>query len=313
DPRVLQELVQPVGLAGAVLNENLTVPREVREFAYRRRRHEAAPQQPVLQALRDPRTVLHVGLPTRNLFDVGGVAEQTREVLFEDVVNRLPVTSGALQGHVGDSVSFQPITQGQQLRCRRPKGPHLLFARSPQPRYPHARRYRLLVYVQPTHPVDQPLHRATSSARVASGPEEPRSGDFARRARWQQCGVPRAPTSDYLRTRGTKFSRRSLASGAGRPYSIFMMRGWATGPCRLFGTRSRTRRAARLGPGAARSAARATRPLPVPVSPRRRIRGRRWPARCRSSSWRALPRTVSIAGLSPSNSARGSMIRVWSV
>jgi hypothetical protein len=36
--------------------------------------------------------------------------------------------------------------------------------------------------------------------------------DFARRARWQQCGVPEAPTSILARTRDTKHHRRVRAS-----------------------------------------------------------------------------------------------------
>src|SRR5205809_3044731 len=43
---------------GPLLDEHLAMPRQVAELSNRRRWHEAAPQQPVLQALRDPHTVL---------------------------------------------------------------------------------------------------------------------------------------------------------------------------------------------------------------------------------------------------------------
>ena len=73
----------------------------------------------------------------------------------------------------------------------------------------HTGRHRLLVHIQPAHPLDQPFH----GCRLLRRPEGLRSRESARRAQGQQCRVPTAPTSDYSRTRGTKFSR-SRASGA---------------------------------------------------------------------------------------------------
>jgi hypothetical protein len=47
---------------------------------------------------------------------------------------------------------------------------------------------------------------------VRRRPQEHPAHDFARRARWQQCGVPEAPTSILARTRDTKHHRRVRAS-----------------------------------------------------------------------------------------------------
>src|SRR5207245_5427378 len=43
----------------------------------------------------------------------------------------------------------------------------------------------------------------------------------------QQCGVPTAPTSNSLRTRGPTQMTTLAGHGAGAGYLIFMLRGWA--------------------------------------------------------------------------------------
>ncbi len=57
DPGVLQRLVQPVGLAGALLDLGLALAREVSQCTDRLGRHEARAQQPGLGELAQPRRV----------------------------------------------------------------------------------------------------------------------------------------------------------------------------------------------------------------------------------------------------------------
>jgi hypothetical protein len=44
----------------------------------------------MLQQLRDPRAVLHIRLPSRDLMDMDGVDQQAREALFQHVEHRFP-------------------------------------------------------------------------------------------------------------------------------------------------------------------------------------------------------------------------------
>ena len=127
DPRILQQLVQAIGGPAPLLDQHLAMPRQVAKLPNRRRRHEAAPQQPVLQQLRDPDAVAHVGVPTRNLLDVGGVDQQTREAVLEGIEHRLPVDPRALHRHVRHPVPLQPVAQGQEFGRGCPKRPHVLL------------------------------------------------------------------------------------------------------------------------------------------------------------------------------------------
>ncbi len=67
DVGVFQNFVKAIDGPRAFLHDRLAVAREIAELAHRHRRHGAAPQQPVLQQLRDPCIILHVGLPPRHL------------------------------------------------------------------------------------------------------------------------------------------------------------------------------------------------------------------------------------------------------
>jgi len=58
DARVLEHLLQPIGLAGVLVDQRFAVSREISELPNRLWRPEAAPHEPVLQQLRDPDAVL---------------------------------------------------------------------------------------------------------------------------------------------------------------------------------------------------------------------------------------------------------------
>src|SRR2546425_6170401 len=66
----------------------------------------------------------------------------------------------------------------------------------------HTRDDGVSVHIQPAASLDQLVHHAASCQKCGRDPEElPSTHDSARRARTRQCGVPKAPTSDSLRTR----------------------------------------------------------------------------------------------------------------
>jgi len=65
----------------------------------------------VLEQLGDPATVLHIGLPARDLGKLRGVGQDAGDGLLEPVEDRWPVHARALHRHVGDGVSGAPIAQ----------------------------------------------------------------------------------------------------------------------------------------------------------------------------------------------------------
>ncbi len=106
----------------------------------------------------DPLRVLHIGLATRHVTDMPGVADDEVEMPFQHGIYRAPVNAGALQADLCHPKLLQPVPQRFQIARHRPEGPDLL------PR-PPARRPdqdagddRLLMHVQPTTPHNDCLH-----------------------------------------------------------------------------------------------------------------------------------------------------------
>jgi hypothetical protein len=62
DAGVLQGLLDPLALGAMGLDEPLAVADKIPQLADRRRRHEAAPQQPTLQQLSKPGGITDIGL-----------------------------------------------------------------------------------------------------------------------------------------------------------------------------------------------------------------------------------------------------------
>ena len=91
-PGVFEGLVDPVHLAGLLVDQRLAVAGRARSFADRRRRHETGPQQPPRQQQRQPGGVDRVGLAPRDMLDVSGVDQQHLEVVLQRDVRRLPYT-----------------------------------------------------------------------------------------------------------------------------------------------------------------------------------------------------------------------------
>ena len=154
--------------------------------------------------------------------------------LLEDVEDGPPVDARALHRHVRDAVGFEPIPERQQIGCGSAEHLHVLSPVPVRAGHPHADRHRLLVNIQTRTSLEDLLHRRTSRRECVERTQEHPRHDFARRARRQQCGVPEAPPSVYVRTRGTDRARRR-GSCARRAVSIadFHGAGWAEGPCRF--------------------------------------------------------------------------------
>jgi hypothetical protein len=87
--------VDALALRAVGLDQPLAVAGEIPQLADGRRRHEAAPQQPMLQQLRQPGRVTDIGLAARQDLDVAGVDQQQLEAcLLQDLPDGLPVLAG---------------------------------------------------------------------------------------------------------------------------------------------------------------------------------------------------------------------------
>jgi hypothetical protein len=62
DPGVLQHLVQPLGLTGALIDQRLAVAGQVAQLPDRSGWHEAGADQAALDQLGDPGRIRHIGL-----------------------------------------------------------------------------------------------------------------------------------------------------------------------------------------------------------------------------------------------------------
>jgi hypothetical protein len=116
----------------------------------------------VLEELRDPYAILHVGLAAGHLGDLRGVGEDTGERVLQDIVDGPPIDSRALHRDVGDGVRGQPVAEDEQPRRRGVEGAHVLGPVPVSAGYPHAGGHRLLVDIETGAPFEHPFHRGTS-------------------------------------------------------------------------------------------------------------------------------------------------------
>ena len=96
DRGVLEHQLQPHDLPGPVPDQLHPVAGQHPQPADLRRRHERRRQQPVLEQLRDPLRVPHIGLAPRHRLHVRGVEQPDLHHLLQAVERRLPVRRGRL-------------------------------------------------------------------------------------------------------------------------------------------------------------------------------------------------------------------------
>ena len=116
--RVFQRLLQALRVPRDLADQLLAGPRQVAQFLNRGRRHEAAPNQPVRQQVRDPGRVVAVALAARNVPDVLRVGEHQRERRF---VLRGRATPGFQYTPVASiATCVQPASVSQAASASRP-------------------------------------------------------------------------------------------------------------------------------------------------------------------------------------------------
>jgi hypothetical protein len=126
DPGVLQDLVQPLRLPGALLDLRPAIPGEVAQLPDRGGRHEAGPHQAVLDQLADPLGIGDVSLAAGHVAQMPGVQQPALHRILKDIERRLPVHPGRLHADQPHPLGDQPVPQRQQLHGHGPKRPHLL-------------------------------------------------------------------------------------------------------------------------------------------------------------------------------------------
>ena len=82
DARVLEHLIQPLGLPAPLIDLGLAVAGQIPQLANRLGRHKRGPHQAVLEQLADPLRVLHIGLASRNVAQVPSIQQPALDVVF---------------------------------------------------------------------------------------------------------------------------------------------------------------------------------------------------------------------------------------
>ena len=153
----LQELQEPVALGRLAFHQFAAIAQQLAQLALRRRRDEALGDQPMADQIGDPLGVLHIGLATRHVTDMPGVADDEVEMPFQHGIDRAPVNAGALHADLRHPMLSQPVPQCLQIARLRAElrtsflGPLLAADRA-------RRRRPSPVYVQPTTPLNDHLH-----------------------------------------------------------------------------------------------------------------------------------------------------------
>jgi hypothetical protein len=114
----------------------------------------------VLYELADPLGILYVGLLTRNVLHMPGVQQPALEVLFEHVVDRLPVRPRGLHPNQLDLEGGQPVPKPQEPSCRGVELADLLvrlLVLLLSGADPHARGDRGFMHVESGTPLNDPF------------------------------------------------------------------------------------------------------------------------------------------------------------
>jgi hypothetical protein len=170
DPGVLQGLLDTLHLAGAFLDLCLAVADQVTQFPQRPGRHEARPDEPVLDQLTAPLGILDVAFASGDVAQVASVVEPALEFALEQVEHRAPVHAGGLHPDDGHHPATQPVGEQQQPGRRALKLADLLPAPAVTIGNPHARGDLRLVDVEHRAPLDQTIHSNPPEGRMTGRP-----------------------------------------------------------------------------------------------------------------------------------------------
>ncbi len=113
----------------------------------------------MLNKLADPFGILDVCLPAGDVLEVLGIKKPQLEVIFEQVVDGLPIDPCCLHAHQLDLEGGQPVSKLQQSLGGGSELPDLLVRKATTlSGDSHARGERRLVHVEPAAPFDDSFH-----------------------------------------------------------------------------------------------------------------------------------------------------------
>ena len=126
----------------------LAMAHEIAQVANGLGRNEAGGQQAVPQQVRQPFTVLDIGLVTRNGLHMLRIDQNDLKTAFQDVKDRTPIDAGTFHADVGHALTAQPVSQSLQLDGGGAKGAHLAVHLAGRPGEQHTRHHRLLMDIE---------------------------------------------------------------------------------------------------------------------------------------------------------------------
>jgi hypothetical protein len=111
DPDSLQHLLEPLDRPRPLVDLRFAQPGQVAQAADLRRRHEARPDEPVLDQLADPGGVDRVGLPPGDVVQMLRIEQPALETALKHIEHRLPVDAGRLHPDQRHAEALQPLFQ----------------------------------------------------------------------------------------------------------------------------------------------------------------------------------------------------------
>src|SRR6266851_37814 len=160
DVGAFERLLQSIHLGRPLVDQRGPIAYEFAQLALVPIRNEARTQQTMTEQIGNPLGIFDVGFAAWHGLQVLRVDDQQGErlALLQDVVDRLPVDPSGFHRYVGAATLDQPLAQGFQVGCHRPKGAHFLVDHALRRRAQHTRDNRLLVHVQPGTPLVNNVH-----------------------------------------------------------------------------------------------------------------------------------------------------------
>jgi hypothetical protein len=161
---ILQRLLDALDVAGAFTHHLLACTQQVAHLLGRLAGHEAGPDQSMGHQVGQPHGVVHIGLASRHVLDMGRVGKNQLELAVgENVPDRLPVNACRFHGDVRRAFSRKPIGQSHQFLCCRLEG--LDSGRYLAVHHvTNTGHHRVLMYIQTGAMRMQNFHRSSSCA-----------------------------------------------------------------------------------------------------------------------------------------------------
>jgi len=156
---ILEKLLGAVDLRGLLLNQFLPIAGQLPRFTDGFGWNETPLDETVAKKLGNPLTILDVGFPTWDIFDISGIGQNHFQALFQDAEDRFPVDSGTFQDNMGASLTFKSILTGQKVSGHGGKRFNDLFGFLMRFTNHEAGGNGFLVDINPTTPFKNGFHR----------------------------------------------------------------------------------------------------------------------------------------------------------